>query len=294
MTAAVKMVSHAGFPAATHEDSARDRRRIEAPGRRPAAMDDSYTHQPVTVSGKTAVVIGGTSGIGEAIALSFASDGADVVATSRTPERVADTADRVRERGADTVETTTDVTDRETVEDTRDRTVEAFDGVDILVTSASAIARTAVDETTEAEWQEVLDVQLDGVYRATQVFAEGMTTGSIVHISSLAPQLAASNLSTYTAAKGGVDAYTRAAAKELAPDIRVNAIAPGYIVTPQNEALIGEGTEARERIRERCPMGDVADREEVAGAAVYLASDAASYTTGEVVTVDGLFGRSVF
>jgi NAD(P)-dependent dehydrogenase (short-subunit alcohol dehydrogenase family) len=257
-------------------------------------MGTSYTHHPVTVEGKTAVVIGGTSGIGEAIALSFASDGADVVATSRTPERVADTAERIRDRGADTLETTTDVTDRASIEDTRDRTADAFGGVDALVTSASAIARTAVTETTEQEWQDVLDVQLDGVYRATQVFAEGMETGSIVHVSSLAPQLAPPNLSTYTAAKGGVDAYTRAAAKELAPRIRVNAIAPGYVVTPQNVDLIGEGTEARERIRERCPMGDVADREEVAGAAVYLASDAASYTTGEVLTVDGLFGKSVF
>ena len=124
----------------------------------------------------------------------------------------------------------------------------------------------------------MLDVQLDGVYRATQVFAEAMETGSIVHVSSLAPQVAAPNSSTYSAGKGSVDANTRAAAKELAPDIRVNAIAPGYVVTPQNEALIGEGTEARERIRERCPMGDVADREEVAGAPVYLASDAASYS----------------
>jgi NAD(P)-dependent dehydrogenase (short-subunit alcohol dehydrogenase family) len=253
-----------------------------------------YTHRPVTVEGKRAVVIGGTSGIGEAIALSFAADGADVVATSRSEDRVADTAAKLRERGAETVETTTDVTSRDQIDDTRDRTVDALGGVDVLVTSASAIARTGVTETTEQQWQDVLDVQLDGVYRATQSFAGAMETGSVIHVSSLAPQVAAPNLSTYTAAKGGVDAYTRAAAKELAPEIRVNAIAPGYVVTPQNEALIGEGTEAREAIRERCPMGDVADREEIAGAAVYLASDAASYTTGEVVTVDGLFGRSVF
>ena len=256
-------------------------------------MDD-YTHTPVTVEGKRAVVVGGTSGIGEAIALSFAADGADVVATSRTGSKVADTAEGLRARGAKTVETTTDVTSRSDIEDTRDQTVDELGGVDVLVTSASAIARTAIDETSEQEWQDVLDVQLDGVYRATQAFAEVMETGSVIHISSLAPQVAAPTLSTYTAAKGGVDAYTRAAAKELAPAVRVNAIAPGYVVTPQNEELIGEGTEARRRIRERCPMDDVADREEIAGAAVYLASDAASYTTGEVLTVDGLFGKSVF
>lgn len=257
-------------------------------------MSDEYTHRPVTVAGKTAVVIGGTSGIGEAIALSFASDGADVVATSRSPEKVADTAGKLRERGAETIETTTDVTARDSVDEMRDHVVDAFGGVDVLVTSASAVARTAVDETTEEEWEHVLDVQLDGVYRATQSFASVMDEGAILHISSLAPQLAIANLSTYTAAKGGVDAYTRAAAKELAPDVRVNAIAPGYVVTTQNVDLIGEGTEARERIRERCPMGDVAAREEIAGAAVYLASDAASYTTGEVLTVDGLFAKSVF
>ncbi len=257
-------------------------------------MADEYAHRPVTVAGKTAVVIGGTSGIGEAIALSFASEGADVVATSRTEEKVAATAERLRELGAATIEATTDVTSRASIDGTRDRVIEEFGSVDVLVTSASAVARTAVDETTEEEWRHVLDVQLTGVYRATQSFAAVMDEGSIVHVSSLAPQLAIANLSTYTAAKGGVDAYTRAAAKELAPEIRVNAIAPGYVVTPQNVDLIGEGTEARERIRRRCPMGDVADRSEIAGAAVYLASDAASYTTGEVVTVDGLFGRSVF
>jgi NAD(P)-dependent dehydrogenase (short-subunit alcohol dehydrogenase family) len=257
-------------------------------------MTDEYTHRPVTVEGKTAVVIGGTSGIGEAIALSFASEGADVVATSRTPEKVSNTAEKIRNRDAETIETTTDVASRESIDATRDRVTDAFGDVDVLVTAASAIARTAIDETTEAEWQHVLDIQLDGVYRATQSFETAMDEGSIIHVSSLASQLAVANVSTYTAAKGGVDAYTRAAAKELAPDIRVNAIAPGYVVTPQNVELIGEGTETREQIRERSPMGDVADREEIAGAAVYLASDAASYTTGQILTVDGLFGKSVF
>lgn len=254
-------------------------------------MTDDYTHTPVTVDGKTAVVIGGTSGIGEAIALSFASDGADVVATSRTEEKVANTAEKIRNRGAETIEVTTDVKSRENIDATRDAVLEAFGHVDVLVTSASAIARTSVLETSEEDWQHVVDVQLDGVYRTTQSFAREMEEGSIIHISSLAAQTATENLSTYTAAKGGVDAYTRAAARELAPDIRVNAIAPGYVVTPQNEEYIGEGTEARERIRERCPMGEVAEREEMAGAAVYLASDAASYTTGEILTVDGLLGK---
>jgi len=126
------------------------------------------------------------------------------------------------------------------------------------------------------------------------VFADAMETGSVVNISSLAGQLAFRNAPAYSAAKGGVDAFTRASAKELAPEIRVNAIAPGFVITPQNEDEYAEGTDKRDRIDRRTPLGRVADREEIAGAAVYLASDAASYVTGEVVRVDGGFADSVF
>jgi NAD(P)-dependent dehydrogenase (short-subunit alcohol dehydrogenase family) len=246
-----------------------------------------YDHAPVTVAGKRAVVIGATSGIGEAIALGFAADGADVIATSRTPEKVADTAAKLRAVGADTAEVTCDVTDPASVERLRDAAVGALGGVDVLVTSAGAIARRRVDEVGESEWHRVLDVQLNGVYRAIHAFAGEVE--SVVNVSSLAARIALAEAAAYSAAKGGVEALTRAAAKELAPDARVNAVAPGFVITPQNEETYAPGTEKRRRIDERTPMGRVAEREEIVGAAIYLASDAASFTTGDVVTVDGGF-----
>jgi len=253
-----------------------------------------YEHTPVSVSGTRAVVIGGTSGIGEAIALGFAADGADVIATSRSEEKVADTAAKLRERGATTTEVTCDVTDRASIEEVRDASVDTFGGVDTFITSAGAIARQRVDEIDEDEWDHTLDVQLDGVYRAIQSFAPVIEEGAIVNISSLAARLAFAEASAYSAAKGGVDALTRTTAKELAPKIRVNAIAPGFVITPQNEDTYAPGTTKREKIDDRTPMERVADREEIVGAAIYLASDAASFTTGEVVTVDGGFANSVF
>ena len=254
-----------------------------------------YQHTPVSVQGKRTVVIGGTSGIGRAIALGFAADGAEAVAaTSRTPERVEDAAESIRERGAESLELTCDVSDRESLAALADGMVEAFGGVDVLVNSPSAIARESIADVSEAEWQGVLDVQLDGVYRAIQVFGERMDEGSVVNIASLASVLALPELSAYSAAKGGVDALTRAAAKDLAPDIRVNAIRPGFFITEQTKEAYAEGTERHREVTGRSMIPRFGDPAELAGAAIYLASDAASYTTGEVLTVDGGFRTSTF
>jgi NAD(P)-dependent dehydrogenase (short-subunit alcohol dehydrogenase family) len=253
-----------------------------------------YEHTPVTVSGKRAVVVGGTSGIGQAIALGYASEGADVVATSRSEDAVAKTADAVEAHGAETIRATCDVTDPDSLEAVRDATVDAFGGLDVVVASQGAISRESILEISESDWNFVMDVALDGVRRITQVMAPAMETGAIVNISSLTARLAMADLPAYTAAKGGVEAFTRASAKELAPDIRANAIAPGFVITPQNEDTYAEGTEKRATIDDRTPLGRVADREEIVGAAIYLASDAASYVTGEVLTVDGGFADSAF
>jgi len=235
--------------------------------------------------------VGGTSGIREAIALGFAAEGADVVATSRTPERVADTAAKLRSRGADTIEVTSDVTDRDSIERLRDETVDAC-GVDVLVNSAGTVSRNTIDEMTDGDWERVIDVNLTGVYRTCQLFAKVMDEGSIVNISSIAANLGRTNLSAYAASKAGLEGFTRSAAREFAPEIRVNAVAPGFVITPINEDQYAEGTEVRSRIDERTPLGRVADREEMVGLVTYLASDAASYTTGEVITVDGGFADS--
>ncbi|WP_135303938.1 SDR family NAD(P)-dependent oxidoreductase [Haloarcula amylovorans] len=255
----------------------------------------SYEHTPVTVADKRAVVVGGTSGIGQAIALGFASEGADVIATSRSEDAVEATATEIEGYGVDTARVTCDVTEAETLDEVRETAEDAFGGVDIVVASQGAISRETVRDIGDDDWDFVTDVALDGVRRVTQAMAPAMDEGgSIVNISSLAARLAMANLPAYSAAKGGVEAFTRASAKELAPEIRVNAIAPGFVITPQNAETYAEGTEKREKIDGRTPLGRVADREEMVGAAVYLASDASSYVTGEVLTVDGGFADSAF
>jgi len=255
----------------------------------------AYDHTPVTVADKRAVVVGGTSGIGKAIALGFAAEGADVIATSRDETKVETTADAIEDHGVDTARVTCDVTDRASLDQVRETAVEQFGEIDVVVASQGAISRETVVDIDDADWDRVLDVALDGVRRVTQAMEPAMADESaVVNISSLAARLSMANLPAYSAAKGGVEAFTRAAAKELAPEIRVNAIAPGFVITPQNADTYADGTEKRQRIDERTPLGRVADREEIVGAAVYLASDAASYVTGEVLTVDGGFADSAF
>lgn len=253
--------------------------------------DDSFT--PVTVDGKRAVVIGGTSGIGQSIAYGFAADGADVIATSRRESAVKETANRLRDLGAETIAVTCDVTKQDSIDKFQSSVLDAFGEVDLVVTSQGAISRDSVREISDEAWDQVIDVQLNGVKRVVQAFSPSMAEGgNFIIISSLTARLAMANVPAYSAAKGGVEAFVRAAAKELAPEIRVNGIAPGFVITPQNADQYAEGMEKRERIERRCPLGRVGDREEMVGAAIYLGSDAASYTTAEILTVDGGFAPS--
>lgn len=246
----------------------------------------------VTVKGKNAVVIGGTSGIGRAIAHDFAKDGADVVATSRDPESVAETAAELHELGATTTEVTCDVTEHESIEALYEATSDALGGVDILVNSAGAVAQASITEMDESDWARDIDVCLTGVFRACQVFGREMDTGSIVNISSMSADQSREERPSYCAAKSGVNGLTRAASADLAPDVRVNAIAPGFVKTEMAGPKLEEGSAFRETVDARTPMGRVATPDEISGAAIYLGSDAASFTTGEIITVDGGYDDS--
>jgi len=252
-----------------------------------------YEHTPVSVAGKRAVVIGGTSGIGRAIALGFAAEGADVIATSRDEERVADVTDEIRAEGVETTELTCDVAERASVEALCERVIETFGGVDVLVNSFGGAARRSVLDVPEDEWERVMNVQLSGIYRATQVFAREMEEGSIVQIGSLSTSLSIPELAAYTTAKGGLEAFSRVAARDCSP-VRVNAIRPGFTETPLTEEAYAEGTHRHERIAQRTAVGRIAQPTEIVGAAIYLASDAASYTTGECITIDGGFAAGAF
>lgn len=254
----------------------------------------TYDHTPVTVAEKSAVVIGGTSGLGKAIARGFAADGADVIATSRTRSNVEAVTEQLRAEGSETTAQPCDVTDEESLIDLRETATELFGSVEILVNSPGTIARASLLHVTEDEWDHVLGVQLEGVRRSCQLFASEMDEGSIINISSLSANLALSNVIAYASAKGGVDALTRSAAKELAPDIRVNAIRPGLFLTPLTEDTYGEGGERHDDLVYRTPFSRIGQPEELTGAAIYLGSDAASYTTGEIIRIDGGFTDSAF
>lgn len=246
----------------------------------------------MTVAGKTAVVIGGTSGIGRAIALGLAEDGADVIASSRDRMSVEEIATELRERGAATAEVVCDVTDRDSIENLAETAVEKFGGVDILVNSAGSVAKSPITTMSEDDWERDIEVNLTGVFRACQVFANVMEEGSIINISSMSSGQARENRPAYCASKSGVDGLTRAAAADLGPSIRVNAIAPGFVKTPLAGDAFDEETELRAEIDQRTPMERVATPDEIAGLALYLASDAASFTTGEVIRVDGGYDNS--
>jgi NAD(P)-dependent dehydrogenase (short-subunit alcohol dehydrogenase family) len=246
----------------------------------------------VDVAGKRAVVVGGTTGIGRGIARAFAADGADVIATSRSEESVAEITDELRLADVRTTEVTCDVTDRASIERLRDVAVDTLGGVDVLVNSAGATDHASLLDMTDAQWAFSVDVLLSGVFRACQVFGRAMESGSIVNVSSMSAGQIREHRPAYCAAKSGVNGLTRAAAVDLAPEIRVNAIAPGFVRTELSGERLDESSPVRESIDQRTPLGHIAGTEEIAGAAVYLASDAASFTTGEVVTIDGGYDRS--
>lgn len=250
------------------------------------------TSPTVSVDGKSAVVIGGTRGIGRAIAKAFAADGADVVATSRDEDAVETAANELRDLGAMTTEVTCDISDRTSVENLYTAAEDTLGDVDVLVNSAGAVAQNSLEEMSEDEWSHDIEVDLTGVFRTCQVFGRMMNDGSIVNISSMSADQAREERPSYCAAKSGVNGLTRAAAADLGPDVRVNAIAPGFVKTEMAGAKLEDGSDFRAHIDARTPMERVATPDEIAGAAVYLASDAASFTTGEVITVDGGYDSS--
>ena len=249
-------------------------------------------YAPLDLTGKVAVVIGGTSGIGRAIAHGLAEAGADVVATSRRAEQVEATAKEIEDRGRRTLRITSDVSDRSSLEQMRDQTIAAFGKVDILVNSAGRTKRAPTIDFAETDWNEIFDTNLTGTLRACQVFGRHMVErgyGRIINIASLTTFVALYEVAAYGASKAAVAALTRSLSIEWAPQgVCVNAIAPGVFRTALNQKLLDESERGRELLL-RTPMKRFGKVEELAGAAVFLASDAASFVTGEVLVVDGGF-----
>jgi NAD(P)-dependent dehydrogenase (short-subunit alcohol dehydrogenase family) len=247
-------------------------------------------YKGLDLSGKSAVVIGGVSGIGRAIALGLAAAGADVVPTSRRRDLVEQTANEIRTLGRRAVVCTSDVLDRTSLEEVLARTIEAFGKVDILVNSAGRTKRAPTLDFSEEDWDAILETNLTGTLRAAQIFGRHMLQrgyGRIIHIASIASFVSLYEVAAYAASKAAVASLTKSLALEWGPrGVCVNAIAPGVFPTELNRSLL-EGTARGREFLTRIPMKRFGDVGELCGAAIFLASDSASYVTGEILVVDG-------
>ncbi len=250
------------------------------------------SYKPLDLSGKTAVVIGGTSGIGLAITLGLADAGANVVASSRRQSEVDAAAQQIEARGRQSLNVTSDVSDRKTLEHLLEACVAKFGKVDILVNCAGRTKRSPTLDVTEEEWNAIMDTNLTGILRSCQVFGKHMIDngyGRIVNIASLSSFVALFEVAAYAASKAAVASLTKSLAVEWGPKgVLVNAIAPGVFPTPLNASLLN-GTPRGQEFLLRTPLKRYGRTEELAGAAIFLSSDAASYVNGEVIAVDGGF-----
>jgi len=244
-----------------------------------------------SLDSRVALVTGASRGIGEAIAVEMAAAGASVVALARSEEDLEATVERIEADGGAAITCTADVTDGPQVEAAFDRAADEFGPVDILVNNAGTNPYFGDARDLDIEtWEHIMNVNATGTFRCAREFARRIDErdgeGSIVNVASVGGVVGLPHQAPYTASKHAIVGLTRTLAVEWAPDIRVNALAPGYVET-EFTAGVRDNESIYEDMLAEIPQDRFADPDEIAGAAVYLASDAASYATGEIHAVDG-------
>jgi NAD(P)-dependent dehydrogenase (short-subunit alcohol dehydrogenase family) len=246
----------------------------------------------LNLQGRTAVVIGGTSGLGRAIAIGLAEAGADVVATGRRADLVETVSAEIEKLGRRTVRFPVDVLTRKSLDELKTAVVSGLGGADVLVNAAGRMSKAPLTSVSESEWDNTQNTNVTGVVRACQAFYEPLRAsgrGRIINITSLNSFVSLIGVAPYAVSKAALLGLTRSLAVEWAKsNINVNAIAPGVFRTDLNKDLLDNTDRGRELLA-RTPMGRFGRSEELVGAAILLASDAASFITGQCIAVDGGF-----
>ena len=243
------------------------------------------------VSGKVAVVTGGAQGIGSAVAERFAAEGARVIITSRDGTKAEEAAEALKQQGGEAQGLAVRIDDRDSVKDLIDGVVETYGSIDVLVNNAATVRDTLLMRMKQADWDEVMHVNLGGVFICTQAVIRQMMrqrSGRIINMTSIVGLTGNAGQANYSASKAGIIGFTKSVAKEVGSrGITVNAIAPGFIETAMTEAL---PEAVRSAFLDATPLSRAGQPDDVAGIATFLASDDAAFITGQVMRVDGGMG----
>ena len=252
----------------------------------------SYKKMDFDLTGKVAVVFGGTRGIGRGIALTLADHGADVIPASRNAKNAEAVVKEIEAIGRKSMLVSVDSSDEDQVIQLREDILKKFGRVDIVVNSQGTERRGFIQDYSLEDWRAVMAVNLDSVFITTKIFGQQLAKqkhGKIINVASMASFLGLIEAPAYTASKGGVLQFTKAAALEFAKDnVQVNGIAPGWFKTELTQP-VQDNVELYEMIKKKIPFGEWGDVEYLGACAVYLASEAANYVTGVTIPVDGGF-----